>query len=47
MVIEDEVEIIATSHLTIIPSFTFMGSPRMQIEAVRVIEKYRGQKIGF
>jgi N-acetylglutamate synthase-like GNAT family acetyltransferase len=46
MIIEDSVEIIATSHLTIMPSLTFMGSTRMQIEAVRVIEKYRGQKIG-
>jgi N-acetylglutamate synthase-like GNAT family acetyltransferase len=46
MVIEDSLEIIATSHLTIMPSLTFMGSTRMQIEAVRVTEKYRGQKIG-
>jgi ribosomal protein S18 acetylase RimI-like enzyme len=46
MVIEDDIEIIATSHLTIMPSLTFIGSTRMQIEAVRVIEKYRGQKIG-
>jgi ribosomal protein S18 acetylase RimI-like enzyme len=28
------------------PSLTFLGSTRMQIEAVRVSEKYRGQKIG-
>lgn len=46
MVIESNTEIIATSHLTIMPSLTFKGSTRMQIEAVRVAEKYRGQKIG-
>jgi len=28
------------------PSLTFQGATRMQIEAVRVAEKYRGQKIG-
>lgn len=39
-------EIIGTCHLTIMPSLTFIGSTRMQIEAVRVAAKYRGQKIG-
>lgn len=38
--------IIGACHLTIMPSLTFIGSTRMQIEAVRVIQKYRGQKIG-
>ena len=46
MVAENEAEIVATCHLTIMPSLTFKGSCRMQIEAVRVSEKYRGQKIG-
>jgi N-acetylglutamate synthase-like GNAT family acetyltransferase len=46
MVVENESEIIATCHLTIMPSLTFVGSTRMQIEAVRVSEKYRGLKIG-
>lgn len=47
MVVEsDGKTIIATCHLTIIPSLTFTGSSRMQIEAVRVSEKLRGQKIG-
>jgi GNAT superfamily N-acetyltransferase len=46
MVVESSNEIIATCHLTIMPSLTFTGSTRMQIEAVRVAEKYRGQKIG-
>ncbi len=39
-------QIIATCHLTLMPSLTFIGSTRMQIEAVRVSEKLRGQKIG-
>ena len=46
MVVENDDEIIGTCHLTIMPSLTFMGSTRMQIEAVRVADKYRGQKIG-
>lgn len=46
MVVESDKEIVATCHLTIMPSLTFTGSTRMQIEAVRVAEKYRGQKIG-
>ncbi len=46
MVVENGDEIIGTCHLMIMPSLTFMGSTRMQIEAVRVIQKYRGQKIG-
>ncbi len=40
------IKIVATCHLTIMPSLTFIGSTRMQIEAVRVLKKYRGQKIG-
>jgi len=39
-------EIVGTCHLTIMPSLTYVGSTRMQIEAVRVAAKYRGQKIG-
>jgi len=46
MVVESHNEIVATCHLTIMPSLTFTGSTRMQIEAVRVAEKYRGKKIG-
>lgn len=47
MVVENtEKQIIATCHLTIMPSLTFIGSTRMQIEAVRVSSLYRGQKIG-
>lgn len=46
MVVEGSGKIVATCHLTIMPSLIFTGSTRMQIEAVRVTEKYRGQKIG-
>ena len=47
MVVENtEQQITATCHLTIMPSLTFIGSTRMQIEAVRVSSRYRGKKIG-
>ncbi len=46
MVVKNKSEVVGTCHLTLMPSLTFMGSTRMQIEAVRVAEKYRGQKIG-
>jgi len=38
--------IVGTCHLTIMPSLTFKGSIRMQIEAVRVSAQMRGQNIG-
>jgi hypothetical protein len=38
--------IVGTCHLTIMPSLTFSGSTRMQIEAVRVTASARGKKIG-
>jgi ribosomal protein S18 acetylase RimI-like enzyme len=46
MVVEKGNVLVGTCHLTIMPSLTFTGSTRMQIEAVRVAENYRGQKIG-
>lgn len=46
MVVANECDVVATCHLTIMPSLTFTGSTRMNIEAVRVAEKYRGKKIG-
>jgi ribosomal protein S18 acetylase RimI-like enzyme len=39
-------EIVATCHLTIMPSLTLQGSTRLQIEAVRVKIEWRGKKIG-
>lgn len=46
MVVERNQEILATCHLTLMPSLTFKGATRLQIEAVRVNESCRGQKIG-
>ena len=46
VVVNMEQQIVATCHLTIMPSLTFIGSTRMQIEAVRVSSRYREQKIG-
>ena len=36
----------ALATLLLLPSLTFISSTRMQIEAVRVSVKHRGQKIG-
>lgn len=46
MIVEKGGEIVGTCHLTIMPSLTFTGQTRMQIEAVRILKKCRGQKIG-
>ncbi len=46
MVVEDDVGIVATCHLTVIPSLSFIGSTRLQIEEVRVRKKYRSRGIG-
>lgn len=46
MIVEQDRHIVGTCHLTLLPSLTFIGSTRLQIEAVRVAEECRGQKIG-
>lgn len=46
MVVELKAEIVGTCHLMMIDSLTFQGSRRMEIEAVRVAEKHRGEGIG-
>jgi len=46
MVVEDPSEIIGTCQLTLMPSLTLRGTLRLNIEGVRIAEKYRGQKIG-
>ena len=46
MVVKKNDQIVGTCHLTLTPSLTFIGSTRMQIEAVRVATAYRGQGIG-
>ena len=45
MVVLLEKQVIGTCHLTLMPSLTYQGSTRMQIEAVRVAKSFRGQKI--
>jgi len=46
MVVTNPIDIVGTCHLTLMPSLTFTGSTRLQIEAVRIAKKHRGQKIG-
>jgi len=46
MVLEKDTKIIGTCHLTYMPSLTFQGSRRMNIEAVRIDQTLRNQKIG-
>ncbi len=46
LVAESDDEIVGTCHLTFIPSLTFQGSMRMNIEAVRVRPHRRGQGMG-
>lgn len=46
MIAEIGQEIVGTCHLTIMPSLTYIGQTRMQIEAVRISEKYRGKGVG-
>ncbi len=46
MIVEWEENIVGTCHLTFMPSLTFQGTMRLQIEAVRVDPNFRGQKVG-
>lgn len=46
MVIEKEGKVIGTCHLTLMPSLTFQGALRMNIEAVRIDSSLRGHGIG-
>jgi N-acetylglutamate synthase-like GNAT family acetyltransferase len=46
MVLYENEKLIGTCHLTLLPSMTFIGSTRMQIEAVRVHSDARGQNVG-
>lgn len=46
MVVESKDKIVATCHLTFMPSLTRIGTTRMNIEAVRVSSEVRGQQIG-
>lgn len=46
IVVELEDEIVGTFQLTYIPSLSFKGTTRMQVESVRVIAKHRGKGLG-
>lgn len=46
MVVEQGNQVIGTCHLTLLPSLTFTGSLRLQIEAVRVDPSCRGKGVG-
>jgi N-acetylglutamate synthase-like GNAT family acetyltransferase len=46
MVLEKNGAIVGTCHLTLMPSLTFQGSLRMNIEAVRIAASCRGQGLG-
>ncbi len=46
VVVEQDGVIIGTMQLTIIPSLSFQGSKRLQIEAVRVDRDYRSHGVG-
>lgn len=46
MVAELDNIIIGTCHSTLIPSLTFTGSTRLQIEAVRIKDDYRRRGVG-
>ncbi len=46
MVVEDQDVVIGTCHLILMPSLTFQGSLRMNVEAVRIASAYRGRGVG-
>lgn len=46
MVASSDGEIVGTCHLTLMPSLTFKGSTRLNIEAVRIASSFRGAGLG-
>lgn len=46
VVVEHDGEVIGTLQLTLLPSLTYQGGKRAQIEAVRIDRRYRGAGIG-
>jgi GNAT superfamily N-acetyltransferase len=46
IVAESNGEVVGTLHLIFIPSISYQGELRAQVESVRVGRKYRGQGIG-
>ncbi|OGN59081.1 MAG: hypothetical protein A3G30_03015 [Chlamydiae bacterium RIFCSPLOWO2_12_FULL_49_12] len=45
-VVESRDIIVGTCHLTLMPSLTFQGGLRMNVEAVRIASSCRGQGVG-
>lgn len=46
IIVESNGEIVGTLQLTFIPSISFQGGRRLQIESVRVAAKHRGKGLG-
>lgn len=46
MVVESRGIILGTCHLTLMPSLTFQGGLRMNVEAVRIASSCRGEGVG-
>lgn len=46
IVAEADGEVIGTLHLMILPSISYQGQTRAQVESVRVVQHLRGQGIG-
>lgn len=46
MVVESRGIIVGTCHLTLMPSLTFQGGLRMNVEAVRIASSCRGEGVG-
>ncbi len=46
IVVEREGRIVATMHLMVLISLTKVATPRLEVEAVRVLAPMRGQRIG-
>ncbi|MBY0500742.1 MAG: GNAT family N-acetyltransferase [Alphaproteobacteria bacterium] len=46
MVVDDNGELIGTCHLTFLPSLSFKGSWRLNIENIHVAKRYQNQGVG-
>lgn len=46
IVAEQDAEVIGTLHLTFLPSLSYQGGTRAQVESVRVDRRFRNQGIG-
>lgn len=46
LVVEDKEKVIGTCHLTIMPSLSFQGSRRLNLENIHINKRYQGQGVG-